>query len=140
MAVKNIMSPHPVTVEMDDKLSVAKEIFDNIGFHHLLVVNQDKLCGVVSDRDILRAISPFIGLASEKNRDVATLNRRIHQVMTRKLVTIDPSASIAHAVTLFNQHKVSCLPVVSQDGQVVGIVTWRDVLIELERQIKRKGF
>ena len=50
MNVRDIMSKRVITVEMDDKLSTVKEIFDNLHFHHLLVIEDDKLLGVVSDR------------------------------------------------------------------------------------------
>ncbi len=52
--VQDIMSSRVGTVEMDDKLKVVKEIVDTVKFHHLLVVEEGKLFGVVSDRDLLR--------------------------------------------------------------------------------------
>ncbi len=61
MNVEEVMSKRLITVEMDDKLTVVKVIFDNVNIHHLLVVESDKLFGVISDRDMLRALSPNIG-------------------------------------------------------------------------------
>ncbi len=62
-----------VTVEMDDTLEVIQEIFQKLTFHHLLVVSGKKLIGVISDRDFLRATSPFLDTMSESTRDLATL-------------------------------------------------------------------
>ena len=77
MDLGSIMTARVVTVEMDDRLEIVKEIFDTMNFHHLLVVNEQKtLSGVVSDRDLLRAISPYVGSAAETARDLATLNKR----------------------------------------------------------------
>ena len=123
-----IMSKTVVTVEMDDSLAVIKEIFDNTGFHHLLVVESDKLLGVISDRDLLKALSPNIGTLSETVRDLASLNKRAHQIMTRKAVTLGPDAAIVDAIEIFNTHNISCIPVVDEQNKPVGIISWRDIL------------
>lgn len=132
MSVNNIMTTSVVTVEMDDPLSVVKEIFDNARFHHLLVVEKGKLTGVISDRDLLKAISPNIGTAAETSRDTATLNKRAHQIMTRKPITLTPESGIQDAIKLFNSHDISCIPVVDKSNVPVGIISWRDILRAIE--------
>ena len=128
MTLREIMTSKIVTVEMDDKLAVVKQIFDSIKFHHVLVVEENTLLGVVSDRDLLRALSPYIGSTVETARDTATLNKRVHQIMSRKPITLRPEAEIAEAVTLLLDHRISCIPVVDEQFRPVGIVTWRDIL------------
>ena len=128
MNIETIMSKSVVTVEMDDSLRVVKEIFDNIRFHHLLVVDSDKLSGVISDRDLLKALSPNIGTVIENSRDAATLNKRVHQIMTRELVTLPPDAGVDDAIHIFNSHNISCIPVVDDERRPVGILSWRDIL------------
>ena len=122
------MTKRIVTVEMDDSLKVAKEIFDNVGFHHLLVVQREKLVGVVSDRDLLKAISPYLGSVAENNRDRFTLDRKIHQVMTRQPVTLTKLATLKDTIEIFTDNQFSCIPVVNDGNSPLGIVTWRDVL------------
>ena len=129
MILGEIMTTRIVTVEMDDRLQVVKEIFDSMGFHHLLVVDQQKkLSGIVSDRDLLKALSPYVGTTTESARDLATLNKRVHQIMTRHPHTLQPAASTAEAVTLLLQHRISCVPIVDPELRPVGIVSWRDLL------------
>jgi len=128
MNVGSIMSTKLVTVQLDDKLSLVKEIFDTVKFHHLLAVEDGQLYGVVSDRDLLRALSPYIGSTVESARDLATLNKRVHQIMTRKPVTLRPEASVADAIALFLAHGISCIPIVDADMRPVGILSWRDIL------------
>ncbi len=119
MVMGDIMTARVVTVEMDDRLEVVKEIFDTMRFHHLLVVDEHKkLSGVVSDRDLLRALSPYVGSAAETERDLATLNKRGHQ--------------IAEAVSLLLTHRISCIPIVDDEFKPIGIVSWRDLLKSLE--------
>lgn len=128
MNVQRMMTTRIVTVELDDKLKTVKEIFEAMKFRHLLVVERGKLCGVISDRDLLRAISPFIGSPSETVRDVNTLEKRVHQIMSRSPITLRPEATAADAVALFLAHKISCIPVVDDGFRPVGIVSWRDLL------------
>ena len=132
MSVKNIMTTAVVTIEMDDPLSMVKEIFDKVNFHHLLVVESGILCGIVSDRDLLRAISPNIGTFLETSKDIASLKKRTHQVMTRNPITTTPEAGIFDAISIFNNHGISCLPVVDDKKRPLGIVSWRDILKAIE--------
>ena len=132
MAVEKLMSKAVVTIDMDDSLSRVKEIFDSTRFHHLLVVESGKLFGVISDRDLLKAISPNVGTAAETASDTATLNKKVHQVMTRKPVTIMPDAGIYDAIKIFNKHNISCIPVVDDERKAVGIISWRDILKAIE--------
>ncbi|MEQ1800339.1 MAG: CBS domain-containing protein [Gammaproteobacteria bacterium] len=131
MNVTSIMSREPVTVGMDDDLHRVKDLFELYRFHHLLVLLGEKLVGVISDRDLLRATSPFIGRASERPQDVATLNRRVHQIMTRSLVVVTAETPVQDAARLMLDKRVSCLPVVTDDDRLLGIVTWRDQLRSL---------
>ena len=122
------MTKEVVTVDMDASLSTICGIFDEKRFHHLLVIEDDELRGIISDRDLLKALSPFLDKPCEQNRDIATLKKRAHQVMSRKPVTITGQASSKDASRLMLRENISCLPVMSSDGQVVGIITWKDLL------------
>jgi acetoin utilization protein AcuB len=126
--IAGLMSTRLVTVEFDDRLSVVKDIFDAMKFHHLLVVADGQLAGIISDRDLLRALSPFIGTLSETSRDLGTLDKRAHQIMTRNPVTLRPDAPVGDALRLFAERKISCVPVVDERGRPVGVLSWRDVL------------
>jgi acetoin utilization protein AcuB len=129
MLLSKIMTAKVVSVEMDDRLSAVKDIFDALRFHHLLVVGDDgTLRGVISDRDLLRALSPYVGSLNETTRDIATLNKRVHQIMTRKPVTLKADSTVAEAVALLLEHRISCIPIVNDEFKAVGIVSWRDVL------------
>jgi len=131
VSIKKIMSVKLVTVGLDDQLVTVKAIFDNLKFHHVLVLDERKLLGVVSDRDLLKALSPNIGTVTESYKDLASLNKRVHQIMTRHPVVLQEDASVDDAIYLFNTRGVSCLPVVDHDHHPVGIVSWRDILKNL---------
>ena len=126
--LRQIMTEKIVTVELDDKLSVVKEIFDHLKLHHLLVVENDRLVGVLSDRDLLRALSPNLGKLSETPKDAETLNTRVHQIMSRKPITLPPEAAISEAVNLLVNRNISCIPIVDREFHPLGIISWRDVM------------
>ncbi|NGP53128.1 CBS domain-containing protein [Thioalkalivibrio sp. XN8] len=133
VAITQLMSASPVTVGPDDTLATVREIFHHLKFHHLPVVEHHALIGVVSDRDLLKALSPHLGSAAETTRDLATLKKRVHQVMRRELVTLPATAVLMDAVRVFNREGVSCIPIVDEQGRPLGILTWRDVMRALEQ-------
>ncbi len=128
MTVEPVMTQEVFTVRMDDSIGTIREILKAAQFHHLLVVNGRKLVGILSDRDVLRVISPFLDTVSETTRDVAFLNKKVHQIMTRRPITVSRSTSIKTAMNLLMENRISCLPVTSSDGKIEGIITWRDLL------------
>lgn len=131
MTISDIMTDRLVTIDMDDTLKVVKEIFHHAEFHHLLVLDDEKLIGVVSDRDLLRALSPYLGTAAETKRDIWTQDRKVHQIMSRDPITLTGSADMKDAIAIFNTHPISCIPIVDDDGRAIGIISWRDILRSL---------
>lgn len=127
--VRQLMTDHAVSVDMDASLSRIREVFESSRFHHLVVTEDHKVRGVISDRDLLKHISPFIGnKLMERPSDVNTLRKRAHQIMHRQPVTVKPDMSATDATKLLLEHGVTCLPVVNDHGKLIGIVTWRDLL------------
>jgi acetoin utilization protein AcuB len=129
MKVVDIMTRSVVSVDVDDTLQRIHAIFEESKFHHVIVTDEGRIVGIVSDRDLLKNLSPFIGRQlMEREQDTKTLSRRAHQIMTRRPVLARPDMSIPEAVTVLLKHRVSCLPVAGTDRRVQGILTWRDIL------------
>ncbi|GGO72596.1 CBS domain-containing protein [Bowmanella pacifica] len=128
------MSAPVVTVKMDDNLYRVHEIFQKHKFHHVLVVDGKTLLGVISDRDLLKAVSARIGSSSADARDLASFQKKVYQIMSRNLITINQDDTVLQAVRLFNRHPISCLPVVDENAQWVGIVSWRDIFKQIEQR------
>lgn len=131
MKISDIMTKNPVCVALDDHLDVVKDIFDTAKFHHLLVIEEGKLFGVISDRDLLKAISPNIGTNRYTARDLETLDQPVHRIVTRKPVTLTADATVDDAVAIFNTRNFSCIPIIDEAGVAIGIVSWRDILKSL---------
>ena len=135
MKISSIMTDKVTTVDMDISLGAICQIFEDKKFHHLLVVEDGELRGVISDRDVLKALSPFLNTPVEQTRDLATLDKRSHQIMSRKQTTTTKQATAKDAVRLMFQKNISCLPVMSSDGKIEGIVTRKDFLDAYSQQI-----
>ncbi len=136
MRVDALMSTPVVTVDADNRLATLRELFQQTRFHHLVVMDAGQVRGIISDRDLLAAISPNIGTPAETAKDLATLNKLAHQIMSRALVTLRPDEDLQTAIQRLNEHRVSGLPVINDKNQPLGILTWRDVL----RQAEKSGF
>ncbi len=134
MKVSKLMSQDIVSVTMDDTLSKVKQLFEQTAFHHLLVIGDNKLMGVISDRDLLKSISPKIDTAAETAKDLATLNKKVHQIMAHSPISLNENASITEAVDIFNHNKISCIPVLNDSNAPVGILSWRDIMQALGRR------
>ena len=127
MTVDSIMTREVVTVQGDTALTDLRALLHDRGFRHLLVVENGDLVGVISDRDVLQALSPFLDTISEERRDVQTLARPASEIMRHDPVTITSDTGIEEASQLVLDHNISSLPVV-EDGEIIGIVTTKDLL------------
>ncbi len=128
MKIESIMTTKVVSVGMDDTLRAIRDIFATNSFHHLPVLESETLVGIITDRDVLRAVSPFAGSSSETARDAATLQKRVHQIMTRKPLTITKEETVNDAIKRTLENNITCLPVVTSEDHIDGIVTWKDLL------------
>ncbi|WP_432453268.1 CBS domain-containing protein [Agarivorans sp. QJM3NY_29] len=129
MIIKDIMQTRVVSVDMDQRLFDIKDIFDNVSFHHLVVLDDDdQVVGVLTEADVLAALSPFLGKAAENQRDIKTLTQRVHQLMTRDPQCCFAITSVTDAGHLMIEQGLSCLPVIDEHQHLQGIVTWKDIL------------
>lgn len=139
MTVDAIMSRDLVTIGPDEALMEIRERFEQGGFHHLLVVDNDELIGVISDRDVLQALSPFLDTLAEEHRDVRTLGQSARKIMRSEPLTVHSDTDIKEAASILLDHSISCLPVVSASGRLEGIVTSKDILYHFVENDAKSG-
>lgn len=133
--VGDVMTRPIVTVTMDDSLESVRAQFKAHKFHHLIVTDRGKAVGVLSERDLLKNISPFIDQMSERKQDTWTLQKRVHQIMSRDLVWATADTTIHEASLMMAANAISCLPVLDDRGRAIGIITARDILRWLADQL-----
>lgn len=114
-----VMTKDVVTLSPHNAFDEAIAVMANHPFRHLLVVEPGgHLVGVISDRDLLRA------LIRTRDWDKTT----VAEVMTRDPVVLRLQTSLSNAIGMMLAHRVNCLPVTDKRGRVHGIVTSTDLL------------
>lgn len=139
MKIEALMNKKLITLPMDSSLSKANEVFKKQKIHHLLILDDDGLlAGIITDRDLYKHLSPTIGTSQETPRDTALMQKKLHQIMARNIITSQAQNSLNEAVLLFFDNNISCLPIVDKQNKPIGIITWRDILKVLALQYRKK--
>ena len=133
MKVKDRMSENPVVLSPDDTLREARRLIRELGFRRFPVVEDGRLVGIVTDRDVRQA--DMSSAVVQERRYVEYLLDRIQVrgIMTPNPATVTPETPLEEAARIILEMKIGGLPVVEND-RLVGIITETDLvrtLIEL---------
>ena len=141
MNVKDLMRTSVVTVAPDDTSDKVFSLLTLKNIRHLPVIENGKLVGIVSDRDLKRVMGARQGwkLALKAGQLVLTVSaRKVSTFMRRAPVTVVPEVDAADAAAIMVKKKIGALPVIKQ-GKLVGIVTETDLLRAYVRLAKQVG-
>jgi len=137
MFVGECMSAPAVTITPDTPLQDALNLMHEHRFRRLPVVDEEgKLVGIVSERDLLYASPPPATLLSGLGLNHLLAELQTKQIMTREVIATTPDTFVEDAARLIVENRVGGLPVVDEDGRVVGVITETDIFrafIELYR-------
>jgi CBS domain-containing protein len=127
MRVADLMTSGPITVNPATPMLDARQRMADARIRHLVVVEDSRVVGIITDRDIrLNLPSPATSLSVwEINALLARLT--VGEVMSRSVLVVDSARSAAEAARIMVDHKIGALPVVD-GGRLVGIVTESDFL------------
>lgn len=124
MLVGKRMTRNPKTVGPNDPLSLAAGILRENRFHHLPVVEDERLVGILSDTD-LRNVS-FAAAPPDGEGEPAG-DRPVREAMRTEVWSVTPDDSVEDALLILTREKFGALPVLSGD-RLVGIITRADLL------------
>lgn len=134
LLVENWMNPKVITVDADDSMLDATKLLKEHNIRRIPVLEKGKLVGIVTDRDLKRA-SPSDATALEAHELLYLIaNIKVREIMTRNPITVPYNYTIEEAAEILLQAKISGVPVVDKDGDVIGMITQTDlfkVLISL---------
>lgn len=117
-SIREAMTPNPRTVGTDASVVDAAKVMREADTGIVPIVDGERLVGAVTDRDVaLRVVAEGKDPQSTKAIDVAS----------QELVTIDPQQDLDEALRLMARHQVRRLPVVEEDGKLVGVVAQADI-------------
>ena len=127
MLVKDWMTREVITVEEDVSIMRASKLMKEKGFQHLPVMKQDRLTGIVSDRDLKEA-HPSKATTLDIHELYYLLDKLLlEKVMSKNPYTVRGDETTDKAAVLMLKHDISALPVVDQKGDLQGIITKGDV-------------
>lgn len=127
MIIKDIMSTPVLTIDQNQLATYANELMWRHQVHHLVVTKDDQIVGILSDTDLG-------GSQAEEIPD----NLMVKDAMTSSVTTVPPNALLEKAMNLMRGNQFHSLPVVDEQGELVGIVTQTD-LERLEKRGRAQG-
>jgi CBS domain-containing protein len=122
--VREAMTSNPCSIDADKSVAYAAKMMRDEDVGIAPIVEGDRLVGVLTDRDIaVRVVA--------EGRDPET---KVTEVASRDVVTLDPQQDLDEALRLMARHQVRRLPVVEEDGRLVGVVAQADVAKEADER------
>jgi CBS domain-containing protein len=125
--VTNIMQTDVPSVKESDVLGIG-QLLRLRWLRDMPVVNDTKLVGVVSIGDLLRACIIALQNTGPNPREDPREGIRIADVMIRDVVSIAKDVTLGEAAELMKFHEIGFLPMVGDDGQLIGAVTESDLV------------
>ena len=128
MQVRDIMTSPVFAVGHRDNLKVVEDLMEWKHVRHLPVIAEDdRLVGLITHRDLLRACVSSIAGISRQEQDALLRGIPVQEIMKAEVLTVGPGTDAREAARTMLDHKIGCLPVV--DGKrLVGILTEADFL------------
>lgn len=130
------MTRKPATVSPSDNLEKVRSLFEKQGFHHVPVVENNHLIGIVSYTDYLQVIRDLYGSAQEQRINERLLHTLlVKEIMTEHPVCLAPTDTVEDALRVFKSNHFHAVPVIEGDRHLVGIVSTHDLIRVLERML-----
>jgi CBS domain-containing protein len=120
-SIRDVMTGNPCAIDADKSVGYAAKMLRDEDVGVAPIVEGDKLIGVLTDRDIATRV-----VAEGKDPEQTT----VREVASKNVVTVDPQQGLDEALRLMAQHQVRRIPVVEEDGRLVGVVAQADVARE----------
>ncbi len=131
MHVEDLMTKKVFTVEPHDMIDRVFFLIHYEKVRHLPVVEKGKVVGIVSDRDLYKALGPKSNsnaVASEGSTELHVLPKKVTHIMHRGVITVNTDTYASKAANLMVDNKIGALPVVDKKNKLVGILSATDIL------------
>lgn len=135
--VKDIMTSSVTTVDHEARLLDAALLMRSSGFRHVPVVDNGRLVGIISDRDVKGASPSLFAEISQEEYNRIFETTPVAKVMTKDPKTVTPDATLKDVVAMMQENKFGAVPIVEGDNKLVGIVTSNDMLALLRTLLEQ---
>ncbi len=135
-AVRAIMKPSPAVVTAENEIFDAVALMASRRIRHLPVVDHERrLVGMLSDRDVRSALGDLGRLLSDADARERIRGTLVGQVMHQDAVTVRADAPVTTAIDRLTQEQVGALPVVSDEGILIGMLSYLDIIEALSDRL-----
>jgi CBS domain-containing protein len=124
-SIKDSMTANPCSIDADKSVAYAAKMMKEEDVGLAPIVEGDRLVGTLTDRDIATRV-----VAEGRNPETTTAR----EVASTDVVTVDPQQNLDEALRLMSRHQVRRLPVVEEDGRLVGVLAQADVARDADPQ------
>ena len=127
MLVNDWMNTPVITIDATDSLARAADLMLKNKISMLPVTSESKLVGIITDRDLKRAAPSHISMPDFKDIIFHLARLKVDSVMSRDPVTVPPDYTLEETGEVLLQKNISGCPVVTYDGELIGIITKNDL-------------
>lgn len=141
MLVKNWMKSPVITLDINDSMADAMKLLDTHNIHMLPVLENIKIVGIITDRDLKKAEAAIATTVETYEPKKYFSEMKIRSLMPTDVVSIPLDNTVEEAAEILSENKISGAPVIDDSGDLVGVITKTDifeVLISLTG-LKRRG-
>jgi CBS domain-containing protein len=122
--VREVMTPNPLAIGGTSTVTEAARVMRDNDIGDVLVLDGSRLAGILTDRDVV-----VRGVAADCDPKMT----RAGDICSRVVTTVHPETGVGEAVRLMREHAIRRLPVVDEDGSLVGIVSLGDLAIDIDK-------
>lgn len=119
MLIRDVMNRNVITIQSEVSAREAAKIMSKNQIGSLVVIDENKIMGILTETDIVKKI-----VSEDRDLD----ETKIKDIMTEKVLTIEPDKKVEDAVSMMTQNKIKRLPVVENE-EVIGIITTSDIIV-----------
>ncbi|MFZ8830038.1 MAG: HPP family protein [Candidatus Aenigmatarchaeota archaeon] len=152
MLVKDVMSKNVITISPEESISNAIDKMAKNNISGLIVVEDEKVVGVISESDVLKIFKsefPELKLSSNISLSIFSLIKsgikiireikkigklKVKDLMSKKVFFVKPEDTILEAARIMSKKDVRRLPVIDESGKLVGIISRTDILRALIKE------
>lgn len=125
----------PITVSTGDRVSHARRIMLDNDIGRLPIVENDDVVGIITERDVARAMMNFRDLVPDNQQDIRIRNMIVGDIMTRNVKTVRTNTPISEVTSILLNDNIGGVPVLNLKDEIVGVISRRGII----RHLAAKG-